>query len=91
MSADNWEVAARRKEVEDAYGKVDRAAYSLMVIKLEQEETFGAESRAGDTFREDYEMGMTREGRFYVRYRGHCTTKDCGFSHEFKTDNQLKV
>jgi hypothetical protein len=38
-------------------------------------------------FREDYEIGMLRDGEFYVYYRGECA--DCGFKHEFRHEENL--
>jgi hypothetical protein len=39
----------------------------------------------GENLREDYEIGIDRDGKFYVSYAGSCDV--CGFSYayEFET------
>ena len=54
--------------------------------------TFGIVVPPSDTeekFREDYEIGMTIKGEFFVRYRGRCLL--CGFGHSFTLNEQVLV
>ena len=96
MSADNWmqcprcllaegqRLAEREKVVKDSYGNVPREEYQRRVAELA-----GGAPELPETFREDYEMGVTDSGEFYVSYRGTCT--ECGLLHEFKHTEQLAI
>lgn len=96
MSADNWRTcpqclaqstaaanAAFRKAA-DAYGKVSAADWEA--LRDAARELDKAEQK--DTLREDYELGTTPSGEFYVSYSCACT--ECGFSHKFSHREQLK-
>lgn len=92
MSADNWtfcpkcmekhekEWADKVKSIENLYGKIPSEEFmakreSLKRPPLEQ------------TFREDYEIGLGKNGKFYVSYGGACTT--CGFHFEYSYSQQI--
>lgn len=87
MSADNWTVCPKcmAKAVEDqrkkqaevakAYGKVPAERYLEMLRKS------CVSTDVGQTFREDWGIGMSDCGEFHVHYQGACQT--CGFAHEF--------
>lgn len=94
MSADNWAVcpnckvmkecafAKTEREVKESYGKIPAEEYlaalkALTPPDLKQE------------FREDYELGVTADGEFYVSYSGTC--RDCGFNHVYKHSEQLAL
>ena len=90
MSADNWMVCPKcRRDVAETretridktrklYGKIPEAEYREKIVEAEKPVEFE------ETFREDYEQGMTDCGEYFVSYSGHCSK--CGFrhSHEFK-------
>lgn len=94
MSADNLgacpkckatAIAAHDKAQLDAgaaYGKVKAGEY-LEMLKAAQEPV------ADDTtLREDYELGVTDTGEFYVHYG--CSCSKCGFKFSYKHEEQLK-
>lgn len=95
MSAKNWaecprclsEATAKKEklktEVVKAYGKVSPDKYLSMVI--ESNNPVEVES----TLAEYYEIGVSESGKFIVSYSCDCRT--CGWSHEFRHENQLKV
>lgn len=94
MSADNWAMCPKCKELADhklevledkvskAYGQVSSEEYLALVKKIEQP------IKLEQTLREDYEIGILDE-EFYVRYAGACTV--CGFRYEYKHDEKLVV
>jgi hypothetical protein len=94
MSADNWRVcpkcegnaklarAKREQTVKDAYGKVPIEEYEKMMADLKKEKSY-----LDETLREDYEILITKEGKFYVDYGASCTT--CNFSFNFKHEEQV--
>lgn len=96
MSADNWavcprchrqyvEIAAKvAADVEAAYGNVPAEQY-LDMLKNSQK----PKEEEGSSFREYYELGVSADGSFYVRYSGRCTV--CGLRHEFKFDNSVSM
>lgn len=95
MSADNWAVCPKclkRAEAEKekrhakaakAYGKVPADEWRALVAEAEKPVD------VPETLREDYQLGVTDGGEFYVIYR--CSCQHCGFAHEFKHEQQLKV
>jgi hypothetical protein len=96
MSADNWaycpqckinnenEALAKFAKAAEAYGKVEPDEYMRV---LDEARTFKPEEE--NTFREDYDLGVTDSGEFYISYRGGCEV--CGLRHEFKHSEQLKL
>lgn len=80
MSADNWTPCPRcrlrwtlqmeetYRQVEAQYGSVSSERYRALA---EGAATQAACMPAFDTFREDYEIGVT-DGVFVVSYHGHC-------------------
>lgn len=40
-------------------------------------------------FREDYELGVLRDGEFYISYRGQCVS--CGLQKQYKYSEQLDL
>lgn len=93
MSADNWAVCPKcRKRLEDerdaakeearaAYGKVPAEEWRALVAKAEEKVEFE------EHLREDFGIGTTEAGVFYIVYRCICNT--CGFTHTFKHEEQL--
>jgi hypothetical protein len=93
MSANNWRVCpaclrkakANREELARnalaAYGKVPPDEYQAMSaealkpVKLEE------------TLREDYELGISEGGEFYVTYWGDCA--DCPFEFTYRHKEQV--
>jgi predicted Zn-ribbon and HTH transcriptional regulator len=95
MSANNWaqcpkcekkfneSVKMAKANLKNSYGKVEAEAYILAsqavaAMKFDDRQTL----------REDWELGII-DGEFYVRYSAHCDK--CGFNHEFKKDEVLKI
>ena len=92
MSADNWracpkcaakalaEHGKRIEKVKASYGKVPPEKY-LEMIKASQ-----LQPDVSCTLREDYDIGMGRDGLFYVSYDCSCST--CGFSFSFNHEEK---
>ena len=93
MGADNWAICpnckkkienARAKLIEKAnksYGKVNPEEYLAMLRRAEKEEEIER------TLREDYELGISEDGQFYVNYRSSC--KVCGFHYDYKIEKDV--
>lgn len=93
MSASNWDIcpACRRRaiiakdtairEANAAYGKVSPDEYMKMVTEANKE------VKLEPSLREDWELGITEKGDFYVIYHGHCQT--CSFGFDYKYDKKL--
>ena len=95
MSANNWStcprcVAANRETqrkrlaaVQKKYGKIPAEKWEALAAEARQpmEDT--------ESLREDYELGITNEGEFFVIYRASC--EYCGFKHDFKHEQMLDV
>lgn len=90
MSADNWRICPvcwddyqnrllkQKADIASAYGKVPVAKYEAMKLaKITEPE---------ETFREDYEIGMSSQGGFYVNYLGACRACGASFSHDQELD-----
>jgi len=96
MSARNWDTCPRclrnasveserrRSEANKAYGKVTPQEYARLQAEAE------AKPDVGETLREDYEVGISATGGFYVVYRGECQEPGCGFLHTFKHEQQVQ-
>lgn len=95
MSADNWTVCPKclqkieaenafaEQRVRSRYGKVTEAAYRKLIEKHEQR----IDRPRAVSFREHYEIGVTKDGEFLVNYSGRCD--DCGFAHNYKRVEKL--
>lgn len=93
MSASNWaECPACRsraviakdaavREANNAYGKVSPDEYLRMTAAASKE------IKLECTLREDYELGITEKGEFYVIYHGHC--QNCTFGFDYKYEKKL--
>lgn len=81
MSATNWDTCPRclaeRKAAQSQLHKDAKASYGK-VSAVEYH-----------SLREDYEIGITDEGEFYVIYRASC--EQCDFAHEFKHEEKLSL
>lgn len=87
MGADHWAIcpkcnaanlAAKEKQQLDAgaaYGKVTRAEYLKML------ETANAPVETKETLREDYEIGVDKNGVFEVAYG--CSCSECNFKFHY--------
>ena len=94
MSADNWAICPKCKKANDKennrrmleageqYGKIPAEAF----LKLSKEANVPVELET--TLREDYEIGITETGEFYISYAGRC--RDCGFEHIVEEEKQLE-
>jgi hypothetical protein len=97
MSADNWRVCLKCKinaeqeakalevDARKSYGDVSAEVYHDLIKKA-------ADFRASMvdpeyTLREDYEVGIYDDGKFFFSYRGSCGT--CGFSYSYKHEEQV--
>ena len=95
MSADNWLVCPKckrqaEKEREQAiasaqsrYGKVAEPAYRQMITRAEKQIALA------ETFREDYQIGMSSDAFFEVSYYGRCTA--CNFEHSYKYEAKVNT
>ena len=95
MRADNWGECPRCKALEivkheqrkkdalDAYGRLSPAEYMRLVIEAENPPA------TNETFREDYEIGLYKDGTFRVDYGGRCQV--CGLRFEYKHEERVKV
>jgi hypothetical protein len=72
----------REEAVKQAYGKVPESEY------LRLKEGARVSLPFGDDLREDYEIGMEKDGTFNVRYK--CSCGVCGFSFEYKHTEKAK-
>lgn len=99
MSADNWAECPRCLKTEsesldrarlaagESYGKVPPGVYLASLRAVEAKA--GLLENMESTLREDYELGITREGQFCVIYKARCSR--CGFAHTFKHEQMLEV
>jgi hypothetical protein len=95
VSASNWDqcpqckrqgelrLSNRHALLEADYGKIPSDEY---VEKLGELST---PVKHEDNLREDYEIGVTSTGKFYIHYS--CSCDKCGFSHKFKREEQLTI
>lgn len=95
MSADNWGdcpkckvLVAEKNEAEiesvnKLYGTVSVEDFKYRLGRA------GAHEYERGTLREDYEMGVTSHGLFYISYRGYCA--ECGFEHEFEHGEDVEL
>lgn len=95
MSADHWgecprcraravvEYAQRRQAALDGYGKVTSEEYSKLCLEMDKP------IAANETFREDYEIGLYKDGTFCVDYGGGCAV--CGLNFEYKHEEKVKI
>jgi|GEM_PF-4133884 len=89
MSADNWALCPRCKErdierlrtavemVKKSYGKVPEEEYMQMKEDLAKADPGNA---TDPTLREDYEIGIGKDGMFSITFRASCK---CGFRFTF--------
>lgn len=94
MSANNWAIcprcaikATREKDklktrAESEYGKIPISDYLELVKKAEKP------IKVEETLRKDYEFYLSLDGEFSATYSCRC---ECGFEHEFKHSEQLKI
>lgn len=93
MSTDNWgtcpkcaaaSVAAHKKAqlaADAAYGKVTPEKYLAMLEEAKTPVPFET------TLREDYELGVLPDGKFYVHYGCSCSV--CDFKFTFNHEAQV--
>lgn len=94
MSADNWTYCPRCRERTDklnetrikapgkAYGKVAQDIYLKLLEDAKKLVPYD------ESLREDYEIGIDKEGKFYVDYSAGC---DCGFKFQYKHEEKIKI
>ena len=87
MSANNWTDCPKCREASriakdlalqlatEAHGKVPVGECEKMLTDTV------AMGFVSNSLREDYSLGLSREGKFEVRYRAYCAT--CGFEYTF--------
>lgn len=98
MSANNWTTCPKCKDraatkqaqaamdAAEAYGKVTIAQYEHLKLQIVEAAKFDRE-----TMREDYELGVDQNGRFYVDYSCSCQTCDFEFSYRHEQQLPLKA
>lgn len=96
MSADNWatcpqckatalaEQKAKKIAAGQAYGSVPQEKYLSLLKKAEEPLSYPKFS-----FREDYDLGITEDGEFYVSYQGRCEV--CKLGKVFKHVEHLPI
>lgn len=97
MSADNWGYCPKCSK--QRLGTENKLADEMMQAKKlnslsafeEAKEKYNEFIRQElrNTLREDYECCITQDGNFYISYSGVC--QECGFSKQFKIDEQLDL
>lgn len=97
MSADRWGVCPRCKakreddvraldsDLAQSYGEVPIEQFGH--LRAERDKLANAEPE--HTLREDYEIWIDEDGRFYASYAAHCSV--CQFQHTLHQDEQLDV
>ena len=85
MSAENWAQCPKcfdkfTKERKSIYGSVSEENYHVEVKRIEN-------AIKAQNLREDYEIGIDLNSKFYVKYCGHCSF--CGFHYEFNTGSKV--
>lgn len=92
MSANNWTVCPKCKanymarkaslwaKANEAYGKVPPERFSQLCADAEKP------MKVEDSMREDYEIGVDRDGLFTVSYRASCQA--CDYEFSFKHEQQ---
>lgn len=94
MSADNWTICPECKAKEDqrqadAHKKAAESYGKVSVDKFDSLRKAALPLVVEDTLREDYELGVGKDGQFYVSYR--CSCEKCDFEHVFKHTEKLKI
>lgn len=88
MSADNWMACPRCLAQQEASHRERLAEVNRQYGKVPAEEFIAALQEAEkpleieENFREDYELGLSTDGSFYVSYTGRCIL--CEFTFTFK-------
>lgn len=98
MGADNWTLCPRcqsvdevdklKKKLEDSYGKIPAKEYLKLVSDLDKLKDKRRELPS-ESVAEYYELGITKEGKFYISYSAECRNEGCGFKHNFKHEEKL--
>lgn len=97
MSANNWEHCPRclkkHQEFRDGEIRIAKALYGVIdadeyAAAMQSAEAI-PERPEEETFRENYEIGIERDGTFAVSYGGHCTK--CDYSHEFEHTEDVPI
>lgn len=93
MSADNWGACPscedKNQKIWERWKKEAAEAYGHVPVERYLEMRKDAGTGPGwdkETFREDYEIGLYKDGMFHVSYRGGCSV--CGFLHEYKFEEK---
>jgi len=94
MSADNWRVCPRcnnnikgsfKRKAEESYGKVSLEKFNkIMKEAMKKEKQY---DKNKFTLREDFEIGILGDGKFFIDYTASC--KICKFNHRVKKEEQL--
>lgn len=97
MSADNWMIcpncrqklnAERDKQIADVgalYGKIPAEEYITKAQEVALPRLL-----AKETFREDYEIGISANGVFSVSYRGGCDVCHAAYSYKCEDVDAMK-
>jgi hypothetical protein len=93
MSADNWTFCPRCREkhekewvekvsiIEDLYGKIPAEEF------ISKREDLKTKPELELTFREDYEIGLGKDGKFSISYGGFCQI--CKFHFDYSYSKQV--
>lgn len=95
MSANNWTTCPNCKRKQDqeqatavikaakAYGKVPAEQYAKLLHAAQYPIIYSP------SMREDYQLGVTEAGRFFVTYSASCNR--CPFTYQYKYEVALDV
>ena len=97
MSADNWTtcprckvrsdigIIASRQMVKDKYGKIPLEEWEEMKRSSDRSSNVMIDS----TFREDYQIGMYEDGKFFVIYSGQCSK--CNYAFNYRHEEEVNI
>jgi hypothetical protein len=74
------------RAVDGSYGHVSMAQFERLRAGLGKPPTVATFK---EELREDYKIGITDTGEFYVKYSGSC--QKCRFGHTFEQSVQLEI
>jgi len=84
MSADNWtrcpKCNQKRKETLKKYGEIPEEEYLSALHPTDEDKT---------PMREDWEIGMSDSGEFYLYYSCKCTR--CGFNWKYQYEDHVLI
>lgn len=93
MSANRWSICPKCRITNELTREGLRQMVAAQYGKIDPEEWIKARDAADkpveleETFREDFQQGMTEDGEYIVSYSGRCIA--CSFAHKFSHNEQV--